>query len=262
MAVSVAALRSQIETALAGRVPAPFTHRPVHAETAPFNIPELDQLTGGMPLGSLTEISGSASSGHATLLLSALASRTAQSHACALVDGRDNFDPHSAVAAGVNLERLLWVRCHNIDQCLRATDLLLQAAGFGLIALDLSLLSPKTVRYVPLNVWFRFRRAVENTSTIFLLLDQESNAGTCASLVLRLRTRPSCWSETQRPEFQNPSACLLEGSQVHVELVRSRLKSGAHQISSFTRMNDASRTANFRTKTRWSDFRKIAISTK
>jgi len=263
MAVSVAALRSKIETALAGRVPAPFTNRPVQAETAPFNIPELDQLTGDMPLGSLTEISGPVSSGHATLLLSALASRTAQSHACALVDGRDTFDPHSAVAAGVNLERLLWVRCRNIDQCLRATDLLLQAAGFGLIALDLSLLSPKTVRYVPLNVWFRFRRAVENTSTIFLLLDRESNAGTCASLVLRMHTGPSGWSQTQqRSGFQNACACLLNGSKVHVELVRSRQKSGAHQISSFTRMNDASRTADFRTKTRWSDFRKIAISTK
>jgi recombination protein RecA len=265
MVVSVTALRSQIETALAGRVPAPFGHRPVQVETALFNIPEIDQLTGGMPLGALTEIFGPASSGRATLLVSALASRTAQSHACALVDGRDSFDPYSAEAAGVNLERLLWVRCRNIDQCLRATDLLLQGGGFGLIALDLSLLLPKTVRYVPLNVWFRFRRAVENTPTIFLLLGQESNAGTCASLALRLRTEPSCWSETavqQRSGFQNTCACLLDGSRVLVELVRSRLKSRVHQISSFTCMHDANRTENFRTKTKWGDFRESVISAK
>ena len=63
MAFNVAALRSQLETALAGRVPAPFTHRSVQTETAPFNIPEIDTLTGGLPHGGLTEIAGPPSSG-------------------------------------------------------------------------------------------------------------------------------------------------------------------------------------------------------
>ncbi|MGH7973019.1 MAG: hypothetical protein ACREIC_30245 [Limisphaerales bacterium] len=265
MAVNVAALRSQLETALAGRIPAPFAHRSIQAETAPFNIAEIDTLTGGLPQGGLTEISGPFSSGRATLLLSALASRTAQAHVCALVDGRDTFDPDSAVAAGVKLERLLWVRCRNIGQCLRATDLLLQGGGFSLIALDLSVLPPKTVRYVPLNVWFRFRRAVENTPTILLLLDQESNAGSCASLVLRLGLEPSRWSgQARRESFSsNSCACLLDGSQLHVELVRSRLKSaGGHKVQSFARVNTTGLVANFRTQTKWSDFRDAAIETK
>ena len=183
------------------------------------------------------------------------------------MDGRDSFDPYSAEAAGVKLERLLWVRCRNIDQCLRATDLLLQGGGFGLIALDLSVLPPKTVRYVPLNVWFRFRRAVENTSTILLLLDQESNAGTCASLVLRLDSEPSRWQapQAQRAPFSaNSCACLLDGSQIQVELVRSRLKriGSAHRPQSFARMDESGLTANFRTKTKWSYFRETAIETK
>jgi recombination protein RecA len=266
MAVNVAVLRSQIETALAGRIPAPFARRSVQAETAPFNIAEIDALTGGLPQGALTEISGPFSSGRATLLLSALASRTSHAHACALVDGRDSFDPYSAEAAGVKLERLLWVRCRNMDQCLRATDFLLQGGGFGLIALDLSILPPKTVRYVPLNVWFRFRRAVENTPTIFLLLDQESNAGSCASLVLRLDLEPSLWSapHAQRAPFPfNSSARLFAGSQHHVELLRSRLKStGGHRIQNFARVNESSAASNFRTKTIWSDFRKIFIEPK
>ena len=267
MAVNVAALRSQLETALARRVPAPFAPRRVQIETIPFNIPEIDQLTGGLPLGGLTEILGPLSSGRATLLLSALASRSAHGHACALVDGRDTFDPYSAEAAGVNLERLLWVRCRNLDQCLQATDLLLQGGGFGLIALDLSVLPPQTVRYVPLNVWFRFRRAVENTSTIFLLLDQESNAGSCASLVLRLGFAPSRWvaPQTQQMTFPgNSSACLFDGSQIQVELARSRLKSasGGHKLQSFERINGASLAANFRTKPKWSDFRQTVIKTK
>jgi recombination protein RecA len=257
MAVNVAALRSQLETALAGRVPAPFTPRRVQIETTPFNILEVDRLTGGLPQGCLTEISGPLSSSRATLLLSALASRTAHGHTCALVDGRETFDPNSAAAAGVNLERLLWVRCRNLDQCLQATDLLLQGGGFGLIALDLSVLPPKTVRYVPLNVWFRFRRAVENTSTILLLLNQESNAGTCASLILRLGLDSSCWlaPPTRRTLFSmNSSACLFNGSRIQLELVRSRLKSasGSHRAGSSERTSFAT---NFRTKTNWSDFK-------
>jgi recombination protein RecA len=267
MAVNVAALRSQVETALAGRVPAPFTRRPAQVETAPFNIAEIDTLTGGLPQGALTEIAGPVSSGRTTLLLSALASRTIEGHVCALVDGRDTFDPYSAVAAGVKLERLLWVRCRDIDQCLRATDLLLQGGGFGLIALDLAVLPPKMVRYVPLNVWFRFRRAVENTPAILLLLDQESNAGSCASLVLRLGSESSRWSapQIQRASFSpNSCACLLDGSQVHVELVRSRLKSaaGGHKFQNFARMDETSAGANFRTKTNWSSFRETVIETK
>jgi recombination protein RecA len=267
MAVNVAALRSQVETALAGRIPAPFARRSVQAETASFNIADIDTLTGGLPQGALTEISGPVSSGRATVLLSALASRTAHAYACALVDGRDSFDPYSAAAAGVNLERLLWVRCRNIDQCLRATDLLLQGGGFGLIALDLSIVSPKTVRYVPLNVWFRFRRAVENTPTILLLLDQESNAGSCASLVLRMGSESSRWSAPQTqhaPSSPNSCARLLDGSQFHAELVRSRLKSaaGGHKFQSFARVAEANAVANFRTKTKWSDFRETLIEPK
>jgi recombination protein RecA len=266
MAVNVAVLRSQVETALAGRIPAPFARRSAQAITAPFNIPEIDALTGGLPEGALTEISGPASSGRATLMLSALASRTVYARTCALVDGRDTFDPHSAAAAGVKLERLLWVRCRDIDQCLRATDLLLQDGGFGLIALDLSILPPKTVRYVPLNVWFRFRRAVENTPTILLLLDQESNAGSCASLVLRLGSESSHWSmpQIQRAPFPpNSCACLLDGSQLHVELVRSRLKAaGGHKFQNFARMDKTSAGAKFRTKTNWSSFRETVIETK
>lgn len=265
MAVNVAALRFQIETALAGRVPAPFAPRPAQVETSPFRIAEVDALTGGLPRGGLTEICGPPCSGRATVLLSALASGTAHAEACALVDGRDSFDPHSAAAAGVKLERLLWVRCRDIDQCLRATDLLLQGGGFGMIAMDLSVLPPRTVRYVPLNVWFRFRRAVEHTSTILLLLDQESNAGTCASLVLRLASEFASWAEPQArgADFAaraNPSACLLNGAEIQAQVVRSRLQAGvrARHDRGFAGRHDAGPAASFQTKTEWSYEKEIA----
>jgi hypothetical protein len=178
----------------------------------------------------LTEICGPPCSGRTSLLVSALASRTAQAEVCALVDGRDAFDPHGAAAAGVELKQLLWVRCRNIEQALRSTDLLLQGGGFGMIAVDLSDIPPATVRYVPLNAWFRFRRAVEDTPTILMLIEQEPNAKTCASLVLRVGFEAPRWVgtalENRTGDFccANSSACLLGGLGVRAEVVRSSVQ--------------------------------------
>lgn len=198
--MSINALRARVESSLAGRIAAPFAYRDRRvADTVSSGIPEIDQLAGGLPRGGLTEICGPPCSGRTSVLLSALAARTAQAEACALVDGRDGFDPYAAAAAGVRLEQLLWVRCGNIEQALRSTDLLLRGGGFGLIAVDLADIDPKTVRGVPLNAWFRFRRAVEDTPSILLLLEQESNAKTCASLVLRLSSESAQWAPECRP---------------------------------------------------------------
>jgi hypothetical protein len=150
----------------------------------------------------MTEVCGAPCSGRTSFLLSALASRTADGEACVLVDARDSFEPLTANAAGIALEKLLWVRCQNIDQALRAMDLLIQAGGFGMVAVDLADVPARTVRQVPLNAWFRFRRAVEDTPTILLLLEQEPNAKTCASLVLQLEAHEAKWTEASPPVAQ------------------------------------------------------------
>ena len=74
-------------------------------------ISALDALTGGLPRGCLTEICGPASSGRTTVLLAALAAATQRGESCVVVDASDALDPRSAAAAGVELDRLLWVRC-------------------------------------------------------------------------------------------------------------------------------------------------------
>lgn len=228
MAQNLAALRAKIECDLRGRASAPFDyHERKFAETASIGIPEIDSLAGGLPRGGFTEICGPPCSGRTSFLLSALASRTAHAEVCVLVDGSDNFDPHSAQAAGVELNQLLWIRCRNIDQALRATDLLLQGRGFGLIALDLSDIPPETVRHVPLNAWFRFRRSVEDTQTIFVVLDQEPNAKTCASLVLRLGSQAVRWSTTMEAHTTDSFAWLLDGINVRAEVLRSRVQEAA-----------------------------------
>ena len=80
-------------------------------EMASSGIAELDGLTGGLPRGCLTEICGPASSGRTTLMLAALAASTRRGEFCVVVDASDSLDPQSVADAGVDLHRLLWVRC-------------------------------------------------------------------------------------------------------------------------------------------------------
>lgn len=74
-------------------------------------IAELDAICGGIPCGCMTVLWGGASSGKTSALLAALARNTRDEGTCVLIDASDSFDPKSADAAGVNLGRLLWVRC-------------------------------------------------------------------------------------------------------------------------------------------------------
>ena len=218
------ALRLHVESALAGRVAAPFRFQKPQPITVSTGIPALDHVAGGLPRGCLTEVFGEISSGITSLLQSALAERTKNSEVCAVVDTQDSFDSGCAQSAGVALQQLLWVRCHNVDQALRSVDLLLHGGGFGLVAVDLSGAPVRFVRQIPLSFWFRLRRTVENSSTILLVLSRESNAKSCASLVLRMEREAVRWSLQNRQypsrDFHTPSS-LLDGWTTSAEIIRS-----------------------------------------
>lgn len=75
-----------------------------------------------------------------------------------------------------------------------------------MVVVDLADVPPRFARRIPLASWFRFRRAVENTPTVLLVVEQEPYAKTCASLVLRMQ--PSAFStqhsaENQQSAFSN-----------------------------------------------------------
>ena len=204
-----AVLRKQFESLLGGHLG--WQEKPV-AETVPSGVPEIDRATGGLPRGGITEIFGAPSSGRASLLVSILAGATARQEFCALVDAEDAFDPLSAAAAGVDLPRLLWIRCgHNAEHALRAADLLLQGGGFGVVALDLGDTPVRAARRISLTSWFRLRRAVEHTPAVLIAVARQSNAKTCASLMLELSRESARWSGGALD-----SARLLGGMRVAV----------------------------------------------
>jgi len=109
---SATSLREKIESSLATRIPAALSPR-LHQSTEllPTGIAEVDTLLeGGLPLGSLAEITGAVCSGRSTLVASILAEATRHGASCAYVDAADAFDPLSSAAIGVNLANLLWIR--------------------------------------------------------------------------------------------------------------------------------------------------------
>jgi len=70
-----------------------------------------DTLGGGLPLGAITEMVGPQCSGRTTMALACLAAITQEGNVCAWIDVADALDPETVAANGVDLERLLWVRC-------------------------------------------------------------------------------------------------------------------------------------------------------
>lgn len=228
MSSTASLLRTQIEASLANRIPGALTMRSAMApETIPLGIAAFEQRSVAIPRGGLTEICGPASSGRTTLLLSLMREVTQKGECCALIDGSNAFDPLSALANGVNLGRLLCVRCAGphpkltpVEKALRAADWIINAGGFGLIVLDLADLEPYMARRIPLASWYRFQRAVESTSAALVILEKEPFAKSCASLVITLETTQSDWAPTLN-QPGNPK--LLTGISFSAGISRSRV---------------------------------------
>jgi hypothetical protein len=155
---------------------------------------------------------------------------------------------------------------HRLEQFLRATDLLLESGGFGLIALDLADVPPESARRIPLTTWFRFRRAIEHTPTTLLVIEPQPIAGSCSSLLLQLSSQLSVVSsqntaqpdepKIQEQERKPPHTQLLTGLEISVELIRSRLGSRFPDFNSssktdLNRKPAASASIAFHSKTGW-----------
>jgi len=175
-------------------------------------------LRGGLPRGQLSEIAAPRSAGRTTLLLQLLAAATRRGDIAALVDTFDRLDVASAAAAGIVLDRLLWVRGQAItrmqesglrthpdawgtvpgpsglfdrtlDRALKALNLVLQAGGFGVVALDLADVPPAVLKRIPFTTWLRVQRAIEGSDTACVLVTPEPLARSAGGLTLTLSGR-------------------------------------------------------------------------
>ena len=155
-------------------------------------------LRGGVPRGQVSELIGPRSSGRTSLVFRLLAAATGRGELVALVDALDMFDVESAAGAGIDLDRLLWIRgfvvpnpglCRDLNQramvqAIRAFTLVLQAGRFGLVAFDAGEAPADAVRRLPFTTWLRLQRMVDGTQTACLLVGSDRMARSPAGLTL------------------------------------------------------------------------------
>ena len=209
LAVLQSALRArQLDRTLTSELPS--LERTDPAALVPSDVVALDAcLRGGLPRGQLSELSGPQSSGRMTLLLQFMAAATRRGELVALIDTCDRLDVSSVVAASVDFERLLWIRGSDtmmrnavtsvsdrvVDRALKALNLVLQAGGFGVVAIDLADVPLPVVKRLPFTTWLRVQRTIEGSDTACVLVTPEPLARSAGGVTLSLWGR-SAWIGT------------------------------------------------------------------
>lgn len=204
----------------------------------PSGIVRLDHLLdGGLPHGYLSEIVGGPSSGRTALTHAVLASATQRGQLAAVVDAVDALDPPSLARAGVDLERVLWVRPPTARGALRCAELILSAGGFGLVAVDVDVNPQRSAdrgrrhggrapfgnRPVPPlshAAWIRLAQVTRRAGAVVLLSAPQRLTVSGAAVVLQLTQQRAQWS-----------AQLFDGITTRAELTRSRFGGGERRVT-------------------------------
>jgi hypothetical protein len=188
-------------------------------------------LGGGLERGETIEVVGRRSCGRFSLALATLAAVTRAGEAAALVDLGDHLDPQSARDAGIELERLLWLRPRHLRQALAGTEIVL-GAGFTLVVLDLGTPPVPGGRGYE-AAWLRLQRAALDHEAALLVGTPYRVTGTAAHAVLELPSRGhALWlgdtrrsSRGSRDELarrRGAAPPLLGGLDVRAQLARAR----------------------------------------
>jgi hypothetical protein len=222
------------------------------ADCLASGIPELDRaLGGGFPRGRLSELRGRGSAGLTSLAHRLAARATARGELVGWIDAPDAFDPESASAAGIALERLLWVRPPDLATAFAAAEQILALGGFALVVLDADLpyrprrrdagvrlerfddvgarrspgRRPGSARRTGAGaalpsstMWLRLARATARSRTALVALRHgvEPGAGASASLRLELPPARVVWDRA------HGAPALLDGLVARVTVERNR----------------------------------------
>lgn len=141
---------------------------PARSRCLATGVPGIDEATGGLPIGAITEIVCAAPScGGMLIQARVLEMCRARRLRVALIDGTDSFDPQSFTQDA--LAHLVWVRCQNFKQVMQAADLIARDANFGLVMIDLRRQAEREFRQEPPTAWYRLQRAAEQNELPLLV---------------------------------------------------------------------------------------------
>jgi hypothetical protein len=185
-------------------------------------LPRFDaQLGGGFPQAAISEIvSPARTSGAASLLRHLILHAARERQFVALVDSHDSFD--AAAVDTTALQRLLWMRCHNADEALKAADLVLRDGNLPVVIIDLALAPAAELRKIPAPTWYRFQRIVEERgSTCLVFTPRPMISPAQARLTLRSRLHMDVLIQDADSIVESIEIEIAEGRRVHEPLRRS-----------------------------------------
>jgi hypothetical protein len=141
----------------------------------------LDEIA--VPRGAVTEIVSPAVAGPGvTLFLYGLLHAVIlKGERVILVDGKRAFDPKGLPQSELN--RLLWMRCRDAWEAMKAADLVVRDGNIPLVILLLTLNPPGELRRIPATAWHRLQMLAEKSAVTLLVLTPQAQIG-CARLRL------------------------------------------------------------------------------
>jgi hypothetical protein len=139
----------------------------------------LDEI--GVPQAALTEIVSTVSSGPggALLLYGLLHAAIQSGQNVVLIDGKRAFAPKGLPAS--DLRRLLWTRCGNAWEVIKAADLAIRDGNVPLVILLLTINPAGELNKIPANAWHRLQMLGEKSSVTTLVFSPHAMVG-CARL--------------------------------------------------------------------------------
>ena len=157
---------------------------PVTSFTTGFKA--LDELP--LPAAALTEIVSLSppGAGASLLLYGLLRAALLKGERVALIDGTDSFAPKGL--AQPDLTRLLWLRCRDATEAIKAADLVARDGNVPLAVLFLTLNPAAQLRRIPATVWHRLQMLVEKSAVTLLVFTPRPQVG-CARLRVTVDAR-------------------------------------------------------------------------
>ena len=136
------------------------------APVLPSGIAGLDEaLGGGLPHGGILEVvSPGPGRGSQSLLTGLIALARKERAYAALIEAGNHFDPEYFRGADIWMEHLLWVRCGDTAQSLRAADILCRDDHFRFVLIDLTERPEQELKRTRSALWYRLQRAREEQS--------------------------------------------------------------------------------------------------
>lgn len=197
-------------------------------------VPAVDRLlAGGLERGAMTELVGRRSSGRFAFVLGVLAAVTGAGEAAALIDLGDGFDPQTAADAGVDLERLLWVRPRRMKDVLASAEVIL-GTGMPLAVIELGLPPLKGGRGAE-AAWLRLARAARAHRAALLVASPYRVSGTAAQEVLEVSAARGRWhgplgGDRGGAHGRGRGPRLLGALETEIEVVKSRRRGGLADV--------------------------------